>query len=469
MQNFDWNFYVSFYDDLSILKTKKDAYNHWVKYGVHENRICSKELLNKIIPQSFNWTSYVNKYPDLSNIKNKEDAYIHWIKYGSREKRTYDTNNNNILNILYCVDITCKLDHNTGIERVVRLLGHYLHKNKDINLFLIKYDKIKNCFDILNESELKCMERYNCIPYDNKKFDLNLPHKILFIPEIPYHVLSNILELAKNNNIPVASIFYDDVMYKLSHYWKKDEVSIKSLISKYIYKLLDSDIIFPISKYSKDRLLYHYSKSNKNLATDKLIVPCVLAGEFPTMKRSYHYNVTDSDVCNILCVSSIQRRKNQCSLISAVNKLRHKYKKIKLILVGIILDVDYHNEIKNLIVNNSDVVHYLSISDEELQNLYQSCNFTVYPSVEEGYGLPIAESMWHCRPCICMNYGSMDEIATAGCVKIDCNNIDQLSASIETLITDEKTLSSLLEEIKKVNIKTWKQYCDEIITCLKSI
>jgi glycosyltransferase involved in cell wall biosynthesis len=50
-------------------------------------------------------------------------------------------------------------------------------------------------------------------------------------------------------------------------------------------------------------------------------------------------------------------------------------------------------------------------SDEELSWLYENCQFSVYPSFYEGWGLPIAESIAHGTPCICSNTSSMPEIA----------------------------------------------------------
>ena len=46
--------------------------------------------------------------------------------------------------------------------------------------------------------------------------------------------------------------------------------------------------------------------------------------------------------------------------------------------------------------------------------MYRECAFAAFPSVEEGYGLPIIESLWFGKPCLCAGFGSMAEIAEAG-------------------------------------------------------
>jgi glycosyltransferase involved in cell wall biosynthesis len=50
----------------------------------------------------------------------------------------------------------------------------------------------------------------------------------------------------------------------------------------------------------------------------------------------------------------------------------------------------------------------------QFSDFYRDCDFTVYPSLVKGFGLPIVESLWNCRPCICANFGEMAEIAKEG-------------------------------------------------------
>jgi hypothetical protein len=97
--NFDWEKYVNDYDDLKHIKSKEEAWNHWLKYGKNENRITnlissSLEKTNDYINSeefiSFDWESYVSNYDDLTYINSKEDAWNHWLQYGKQENRICD-------------------------------------------------------------------------------------------------------------------------------------------------------------------------------------------------------------------------------------------------------------------------------------------------------------------------------------------------------------------------------------------
>ncbi len=84
----------------------------------------------------------------------------------------------------------------------------------------------------------------------------------------------------------------------------------------------------------------------------------------------------------------------------------------KLIIVGskgwytndILYEFNYDPEMR-------DLVDIGSRNDQELEWLYQNCMFTIYPSVYEGWGLPIAESLARGKVCVSSNTSSMTEIA----------------------------------------------------------
>ena len=74
--NFDWKSYINSYDDLINIKTKEDAWYHWINYGKLEGRFVNILINDKDIENfiHFDWKQYVSNYPDLSYIKTKKEA-----------------------------------------------------------------------------------------------------------------------------------------------------------------------------------------------------------------------------------------------------------------------------------------------------------------------------------------------------------------------------------------------------------
>ena len=84
-KNFNWKNYLKLNEDLTNIKTKTQAIEHYIKYGIKENRIY--KINEKLIPQDFNWKEYIFLNNDVKN--DKESAFEHYIKYGNKENRIY--------------------------------------------------------------------------------------------------------------------------------------------------------------------------------------------------------------------------------------------------------------------------------------------------------------------------------------------------------------------------------------------
>ncbi len=96
--------------------------------------------------------------------------------------------------------------------------------------------------------------------------------------------------------------------------------------------------------------------------------------------------------------------------------------------------------LNNLISTNylNDKIKLLAdISDAELARLYQDCLFTVYPSLYEGWGLPVGESLAKGKICVTCRNSSLPEVAGEYGVYIDPNDVLDATAKIQALVTDE--------------------------------
>jgi glycosyltransferase involved in cell wall biosynthesis len=115
----------------------------------------------------------------------------------------------------------------------------------------------------------------------------------------------------------------------------------------------------------------------------------------------------------VLSVSTIEVRKNHAYLVAAWRLfLAEGLDPPDLVFVG-----RYGWRVKDLMeqLRASDFVdgrvHILhGLSDAELETLYRNCQFTVFPSFVEGWGLPVGESLAHGRPCVASNTSSIPEV-----------------------------------------------------------
>ena len=162
MDNFDWEKYLNYYDDLKIIEyNKESAINHWVNNGKDENRIFF--LKNDIyLYNDFDWEKYLYYYNDIKNIDNiinvKELAINHWINNGYIENRIYFKkeytkclNLDNIFNNVYIISVK-----NIKPHQIINYLDiKYFDKKNSIN------DILSDNIDFLKSLNLFNIEKYN--------------------------------------------------------------------------------------------------------------------------------------------------------------------------------------------------------------------------------------------------------------------------------------------------------------------
>lgn len=149
----------------------------------------------------------------------------------------------------------------------------------------------------------------------------------------------------------------------------------------------------------------------------------------PATKKQQHsthtkYNLPDQF---LLYVGDINYNKNLHTLIEAINQLNS----IPLIIITRSnLNTNTHeiqtalttNLIKSALNNlqNPQLVRFLKVdSQPELASLYSLASFYIQPSLSEGFGLPLLESVSCGTPLICSNAGSLPEVAGSAAIYFD--------------------------------------------------
>jgi glycosyltransferase involved in cell wall biosynthesis len=110
------------------------------------------------------------------------------------------------------------------------------------------------------------------------------------------------------------------------------------------------------------------------------------------------------------------------------------------------------------------------VSEEALHAAYEQCCFTVFPSLLEGFGLPIIESLWHGRPVVCGMNGALGEVASGGgCETADPRNAESLAAAIRLLLKDEAHYQKLHDETRNRIFLSWSDYWENVMAAINQI
>jgi glycosyltransferase involved in cell wall biosynthesis len=423
--------------------------------------------------------SYKNRYLiDKSIFINNEHFYK--VVFGEKPEKYYFKNykftkknkkSKKIKNIFYYCEHTSKSRINSGIQRVVRQLAKYLLL-RGINLIPVTFNVREKKLEIIHQDKLLYnLSLFNGPKFNisNKKVNYNKKKNYIIIPELISGYTNpnwfNLKQFLKEKNFKSLSIFYDDIPFKNTFNNYSDLEIYKHCC--YMRQILGFDIVLPISTHSanclksfEENLIKHKIKLKKN----KNIFPVNLATKFKSQEKKKETRVKSNSDIYFLCVGSFEFRKNYLILIKTLNKLNSKSNnKIKLVIAGNKFDDKYFQLLQKH--SNENVKFIISPSDEDLDSLYENCFATIYPSLEEGFGVPILESLYYLKPCICHNQGAMKEISrSGGCLSIDFSNDKKISKTILNLLNNNTFYKKKINECKSRVNKKWEDYANEVLS-----
>lgn len=148
----------------------------------------------------------------------------------------------------------------------------------------------------------------------------------------------------------------------------------------------------------------------------------------------------------VLCVAGSDPTKNVGVLIEAFAALPAGLRnRFDLILAG---DVCKRDDIRAAIAHRGLSAHAKLLgllSDAELVTYYQQATVFVFPSLYEGFGLPVLEAMGCGCPVICSNSSSLPEVAGDAAVLVDPRRADRLSRELASVLESTALQASLRE------------------------
>ena len=231
---------------------------------------------------------------------------------------------------------------------------------------------------------------------------------------------------------PMVITIHDMTYERLPEYfWVNDPLTYQKRIS-----IERADKIIAISETTKNDLL-------KYIETDGNKVEVVYHGI--DTKRPLKFKEVEGLPKNyLLYVGERNGYKNFYLLLNAFEKLSKKNPDIHLVLSGGGKLVGADIEIINRLKLNKKVHHYV-VSDEQLNYLYSKTILFIYPSLHEGFGLPILEAFKAQCPILLSDTECFREIAKDSAVFFSPYSLDDLIDKIETLIGDEGMRKSLVK------------------------
>lgn len=190
-----------------------------------------------------------------------------------------------------------------------------------------------------------------------------------------------------------------------------------------------------------------------------------LCGNFKE-EFSSHSSVRLEKEPYVLCLGALDPRKNTALLFEAFKILAQCNElNINLIVCG--LNKAAIEKFSAIIALNDlsskcQLIGY--VEDSQLANLYINASLFVFPSLYEGFGLPLLEAMRYGVPVIATNQGSIPEICENAAIYFDACDASSLAISIKSLIRDESKQMELRTAGKeRLKYFSWQRTADQTL------
>jgi len=210
------------------------------------------------------------------------------------------------------------------------------------------------------------------------------------------------------------------------------------------------------SQYTADRLVNHVGVPREKI---RVIQDGV---EFPTSRLTPEERRREREQCvgpgneMILVVGVLENRKNVGNALRALERLPARY---RVVLAG--KDGYGHEAIHDFIRQEgltSRVVVLGYVKEERLNILYQAASVLLFPSLEEGFGIPVLEAMAHGLPVVAAGTSSLPEVGGEAALYVDPHDPADMAAKVRQAVEDTALREQMTEKgLARARHLSWRR------------
>ncbi len=212
--------------------------------------------------------------------------------------------------------------------------------------------------------------------------------------------------------------------------------------------------IIAVSEFTKERIVSNFGADDRKIT----VIPNGIEGRFRPQHARDVDRVTQSlgiqEGPYLLSVCSLEPRKNLARLLEAWSMVKESDPRATLVIAGARGSASVFKAAHFKTIP-SRVIFTGYVSDEDLPALYSGARAFVYPSLYEGFGLPVLEALASGTRVIAGNTTSLPEVSGPSAVLVDPTSVHQIAAAMEKALTQSLDLVALSAGIEHASRYTW--------------
>ena len=233
--------------------------------------------------------------------------------------------------------------------------------------------------------------------------------------------------------------------------------------------LARADKIIAVSKFTKQQIIRHFRIDPEKIVviyegmTTALVAPTASAPEkLPQRARQQKF---------LLYVGTVEPRKNLPRLIEAFGQISNFFPDLNLVIAGK-MGWKYEPALRaaDQLTEKSRVIFTDYITQSQKEWLYQHALGFVYPSLAEGFGLPVLDAMANKIPVVTSNVSSLPEVAGSAAIFVDPYSVASIGMGMTKLVRDadlrQKLITAGLDQARKFS---WEQNIKQTLAVYQTV
>lgn len=267
-------------------------------------------------------------------------------------------------------------------------------------------------------------------------------------------------------SVPQCLVVHDLGFLHHPEAYKRSHVPfLKFFVPRFLKK---AKTVATVSQFSKNDILKHY-------ATDPQKISIVYSAPKPVFRpldRAIVQSVRDKyagGAAYFVYVGALQPRKNLVNLLKAFSQFKKRQQtSMKLVLAGrMAWKNDAFSELLRTYKYREDVVLTGYIGEKELVELVGGAYALVYPSLFEGFGVPVLEAMQAGVPALTSRSTSMEEIGGSAALYFDPKDPADIAAALMRIYKDDRLKQQMIEDGFAVAANfTWERTAGLLWDCI---
>lgn len=364
---------------------------------------------------------------------------------------------------LYCHH-TARFAHNTGIQRCLRAIARALIEAGE-ELTPLRWDRDRADLSCAGPEERVHLQRWSGPSAQAWSDRLPAAGSWLLVVELlsgPHQPNPQWLQAwCSRRGWKCAALFHDAIPLG----WGG---SAAQHHSAYMRGLAELDLVLATSRTVAAQLQAFWREQAMQPRARLELLP--LAAEITAVPRRQPTALPPADrPLRLLQVGSLEPRKNHRALLKALAWIQAQQPgALELRLIGWANHPGVRAQVDRARACGLPLIWEGPVEDQRLLEAYGQADLSVYPSLEEGFGLPVLESLWLGTPCLCTAVPALEVSGGSdGCQLLPSVSWRDLASELHALVNNPQGLRELRADLASRPLRSWSDLAQDLLRSFK--